>query len=342
MQSNKRRLIILIILIIILALIGLLLTRKGQREILTSGSFSFVTSIYGLEKPLGVASDDDHLWISNTGMGEVLRYDNNAIKLGSIDAKDDNGEQIVFQSPFGIGVDNDRNRIYVCDYNWRGVRAFTKDGVFLFNIPRDPKAMPLNPELGWAPYDAAVYRDNIYVTSKDGIYVFDSEGNFQQHWGTKGDQVGQFDFANGIATDPNNGNIYVADTGNRRVVALTPTGEVRWLLGAPPDAPNTSLIGLPRAIFVAQDGNIFVTDTFSHKILVIDSNGKLISEFGDRGTADAQFDFPEGVSVTPSGRMYIADRENGRVQVWQISDDLPKIDPDLVVKFKSGLTKLKP
>jgi DNA-binding beta-propeller fold protein YncE len=332
-----------LILIIVLALVAFLLIRRPERQVATTGSFSFITSVYGLETPLGVAADDqDNFWISNTGLSQVLKYDINAVQLGVLDTKDENGEQIVFNSPYGIEIDNEKNRVYVSDYNWRGVRVLTKDGDFLFNIPRDPAALPLDPALGWAPYDSAVYQDRVYVTSKDGVWVFDDEGNFIQHWGTKGTEQGQYDYPNGIAADPNNGNIYVADTLNRRIVALNPGGEIRWILGPDKQNPAVSTLQLPRSVFVDQNGHVYVTDTFAHMVLVFDTNGKLLTQIGGRGTADAQFNFPEGIAVSPSGRMYIADRENGRVQIWQTAEELPEIDEDLPIKFEQSLTVLKP
>lgn len=146
--------------------------------------------------------------------------------------------------------------------------------------------MSLDPKLGWAPYGVSSYQDRVYVSAKDGVYVFDLEGKYMEHWGSFGEGKNQFQYANGIATDPNNGNVYVADTGNSRIVALTPEGKVRWLLGAPADDPNSSVFGLPK-----------------------------------------------GIAITPSYRMYLVDRQNNRLQIWQLGEDLPKIDPQTITKF---------
>lgn len=198
--------------------------------------------------------------------------------------------------------------------------------------------MSLDPKLGWAPYGVSSYQDRVYVSAKDGVYVFDLEGKYMEHWGSFGEGKNQFQYANGIATDPNNGNVYVADTGNSRIVALTPEGKVRWLLGAPADDPNSSVFGLPKGIAVADDGRIFISDTFAHKVRIIDSEGKLLSASGERGTVGAQFSFPEGIAITPSYRMYLVDRQNNRLQIWQLGEDLPKIDPQTITKFGWALT----
>ncbi|MFA5802605.1 MAG: SMP-30/gluconolactonase/LRE family protein [Thermoleophilia bacterium] len=338
MSGRKGKIVTLVVLIIILALVAVLLTRRSNDRVITGGSsFSFITSIYGFTTPLGVGVDDqDNLWVSNTSMQEVRRYNQDAIELGKIDTKDQKGDALIFNSPYGIDVDDERGRVYVCDYNWRGVRVFTKDGDFLYNLPRDPGDLQL--EMPWSPFGVATYGDRVYVTSQDGVYVFDAdEGGYIDRWGTKGSEAGKYDFPNGIAADSNNGNIYVADSLNRRVVALTPEGKVRWMLGVFSEG-NASVFQLPRGIAVGPDGRIFISDTHSHKIVVVDPDGKLLSIFGQRGTADAQLSFPEGIAISPSYRMYLADRQNDRVQIWQLSEDVPKPNRDDVINFEKALT----
>lgn len=343
MERYKGRLIILAVLIVVLALVAFLLTRRGEREIVAGGGFSFITSIYGFQQPLGVGTDsEENIWASNSGASVVLRYDLNAVRQDDIETTDQAGQQLKFYGPYGIDVDEGNNKVYIADLQWRGVRVLDREGTFLYNLPRDPKDLKLDPNIGWAPYDIATYQERVYVSAKDGIYVFDSEGNFLQHWGTLGGGQDQFQYANGIATDPNNGNVYVADTGNFRVVALTPEGKVRWILGIPVDDPNSSLFGLPKGITVDNNSRIFVTDTFAHQIRIFDSDGKLLSEFGERGTADGQFSFPEGIAITPSNRMYLIDRQNNRLQIWQLSEELPRIDPQTVFAFGEALTVVNP
>lgn len=347
MERYRRRLIILAILIIILAIVAFLLIRRGDRAVIsTGGDFDFITSIYGLQTPLGVETDDEEaIWISNTGTQEILRYDRDAILQSGIDTNDQDGNKLVFFGPAGITIDEAHDKVYINDLQWHGIRVLDRGGEFLYNLPRDPKDVPLDPvgnPKGWATYDCAVYGDRVYVASRDGIYVFDSDGNYIEHWGSFGAGNDQFQYPNGIATDPNNGNIYVTDSGNFRVVALTPEGKVRWLLGIPQDDPNTSVFGLPKGIAVAPDGRVFVTDTFAHKVRIFDSDGKMISEFGERGTADAQFNFPEGIAITPSYRMYLVDRQNNRLQIWQLSDNTPNIDPQTITKFNQALTVVTP
>lgn len=331
----------LAVMVLILAVVLFLLIRKmDERSEIVGGSFSFLASIHGLNTPLGVGTDADaRIYVSNTASGEVIVYDQDGIEVRKLnDARDQNGEILRFYSPKGIAVDNETEKLYVCDYNWRGVRVFTKAGDFLYNLPRDPNDIPLDPEYGFAPYDVAVGKDRVYVVSKDGIYVFDSQGAYLDHWGTRGNQVGQYDFPNGIAVDRESGNIFVADSNNRRVVSLTGDGSVRWILGTETLESAVSVFELPRSVAVGPDGLVYVADVLTHRIFVIDQDGNLVSAFGERGTADGQFNFPESLAVAANGRMYVADRANNRVQIWQLDNkSMPEPTRAEAARFKDYL-----
>lgn len=341
-DTLRRRLIILAVLLLLLVVAALSLSRKvNQRGKIAGSSFSFLVSIYDLTDPLGVATDkDENIYVSNTGSSEVIVYDREGVRQRKIeDTNDEKGAPLRFYSPYGIAVDDDNDKLYVADYNWGGVRVFTRDGEFLYNLPKTPQDIPLDPAMGFTPFGVAVGNDHVYVVSKDGIYLFGNEGNYQTHWGSRGSEIGQYDFPNGIAVDRASGNLFVADSLNRRVVSLDRDGKIRWVLGVTSDE-DQSVFQLPRAVAVGPDGLIYITDTFWHKIFVVDQNGKLVSEFGERGTEDGQFSFPEGLAVSSSDRLYVADRQNNRLQIWQMADPLPKPSTTDVDKFMKSLRKV--
>jgi DNA-binding beta-propeller fold protein YncE len=280
------------------------------------------------------------MFVSNTGGSEVDVYDKSGKKKFRVDTVDQDGKPLRFESPTGIAVDENLNRVYVCDNTFGGVRVLNKAGEFQFNLPRTPDGLAQikNYTAGFAPQGVAVSGDKVYVTSTDGVYVFDSEGTALDHWGTKGKERGQFDFPNGIAADPDSGNIYVADSLNARIVALSPDGTVRWMLGSPDvEGSITSPFGLPRGVAVGPDGLIYVSDTFSSQFVVLDQDGGLVSVFGERGTMDTQVNFPEGVAVSEDNTFYVADRQNNRVQAWQLSSEMPAPSSAEVKEFAESL-----
>lgn len=338
MQENKGKLVILGVLIACLAVVGLLLSRKGNDPgtPIAGTSFSLMISIYDLRTPLGIAVDsDNNIYVSNTGESEVVVYDPDGVlkyRLSSV--SDENGEEIKFYSPYGLAIDDENNKLYVCDYT---VRVLDKSGKFLYNLTPPPEAVQDAPGLGTArPNMVSLYKDKVYVTSRDGIFVFDNQGNYITRWGSRGTGVGQYDFPNGIATDPDTGNIFVVDTNNWRVVSLTPDGKPRWIIGAWEDAGIGSPFHLPRSVAIGPDGLVYVSDV-PDRILVFDQDGNLKAVIGERGTEDAQLNFPEGMAISDSNKLYIADRENNRVQVWQLTSDMPLPDTAEVQKFKNAM-----
>ena len=71
----------------------------------------------------------------------------------------------------------------------------------------------------------------------------------------------------------------------------------------------------PEGISVDSSGNVYVADSFNHRIQKFDSNGKFIAKWGSKGTGDGEFNYPYGISVdSSSGTVYVADAVNRRIQ----------------------------
>jgi len=115
--------------------------------------------------------------------------------------------------------------------------------------------------------------------------------------------------------------VYVADTWNHRIQVFTPEGTfVRmwsdWLVQGVVD----SFWG-PRGIAVDSQGHVLVTDTGKQRVVVFDSQGNYLTQFGSRGIAEGQLDEPVGIAVDAAGKVYIADTWNNRVQVFAPNAD---------------------
>lgn len=61
---------------------------------------------------------------------------------------------------------------------------------------------------------------------------------------------------------------------------------------------------------------LFVSDTINHRIVLLDTDGNLLSTFGESGTGDGQFNKPFGVTTDASGKIYVVDSDNHRVQMF--------------------------
>lgn len=205
------------------------------------------------------------------------------------------------------------------------------------------------------PTGLAVDRQgNVYVadTLNHRIQVFDVDGNLVRSIGSLGSERNQFHEPRGIAID-GEGNIYIADTWNARVVKLAPDGTwlATWGTGAETldgrrftdtggsvegNAANPLSFYGPRGIAVDTRGNVYVADTGNKRIVVTDSNGEFLYQFGSAGTATGEFNEPTGVAVDRSGKIYVADTWNSRVQIFQPPEDDQGIPMPIVTWNVSG------
>ena len=134
-----------------------------------------------------------------------------------------------------------------------------------------------------------------------------------------------FVFPHGIAVDTD-GNVWVADADGKngkgqQVVKFSPTGKVLLTLGKagmPGDAPG--YFNRPSGVAIARNGDIFVVDGHggdsNARVVKFSKSGKFITAWGKKGSAPGEFDTPHAIAVDSHERVYVADRSNSRIQVF--------------------------
>ncbi len=157
-------------------------------------------------------------------------------------------------------------------------------------------------------------------SSLDPILEFDPNGRMVRHFG-----AGIFVFPHGISVD-RQGNVWVTDgQGNgavgQQVIKFSPDGKVLLRLGTAGVAGNSpSSFNMPSAVLVAPNGDIFVADghggTSNDRIVKFDPRGTYIKEWGIKGTGQGQFDIPHALAMDSRGRLFVADRNNNRIQIF--------------------------
>ena len=173
---------------------------------------------------------------------------------------------------------------------------------------------------GWELNDVAGVavdqRDNVYVFNrgKHPMIVFDRQGNFLRAWGE-----GVFSRAHGIHIGPDE-HLYCTDDGDHTVRKCTLEGEVVLTIGIP-GKPTPYMSGEPfnRCTHTALSprGDIFVSDGYSNaRIHKFSPDGKLLLSWGGPGCDPGQFNIPHNICADAEGWVYVADRENHRVQVF--------------------------
>jgi len=143
-----------------------------------------------------------------------------------------------------------------------------------------------------------------------------ANGPFITRWGGEpGGRGGQMISPTGIALDQQ-GNVYVADTGNNRIQVFTNNGTyIREWGGFYGDREGQ--MRSPTGIALDQQGNVYVADTGNNRIRVFSSNGILIREWGGRygDTSADEMRLPEGIALD-QGNVYVADTGNNRIRVF--------------------------
>ena len=175
---------------------------------------------------------------------------------------------------------------------------------------------------GWAFVDAAGVavdsKDNVYVFNRGEhpVIVFDRDGNMLRSFGE-----GHFSQrTHGIHIGPDD-EVYCVDDGRHIVQRFTPEGKLLLTLGDP-DKPAPKWQGEPfnRPTHVAISPvtrDIYVSDGYGNcRIHRFSYDGRHILSWGEPGVDPGQFIRPHNVVVDHEGLVYIADRENHRVQVF--------------------------
>src|SRR5215203_1551183 len=77
----------------------------------------------------------------------------------------------------------------------------------------------------------------------------------------------------------------------------------------------------PQGLAIDSSGNVYVADTWNHRIQKFTSSGGFMSKWGGPGTGNGQFSNPQGVAIDSSGNLYVADKNNNRIQKFDSSGD---------------------
>lgn len=157
-------------------------------------------------------------------------------------------------------------------------------------------------------------QDRVYVFNRGEhpVVVFDRGGKFLKSWGE-----GLFKTAHGAYID-SEGHIYLADCGNHTVRKFTLDGELLLTLGTE-NRPGTDgkPFDKPTGVAVAPSGDIYVSDGYGNRrVHKFSPEGKLLMSWGEAGVGIGQFALPHGVFVDRQDRVFVADRENHRIQIF--------------------------
>ena len=168
-------------------------------------------------------------------------------------------------------------------------------------------------EIGGVGVDS---KDNVYVFNRGEhpMIVFDRDGNFLRSWGE-----GVFPRAHGVFMAPDE-TIWLTDDADHTVRQCTLDGKVLLTLGSS-GKPTPAMSGLPfhrcTHTAMAPNGDIYVSDGYGNaRVHKYAPDGRLILSWGGPGTDPGEFNVVHNITCDADGWVYVADRENHRIQVF--------------------------
>jgi hypothetical protein len=184
---------------------------------------------------------------------------------------------------------------------------------------------------------------HIFVTDMDGSCVieFAPDGAFVACRGSEGTGKGQLTNPRAVAADAS-GAIFIADSGNHRVVRWSSAGEEELVIGINQldegdgwlragDGPGE--FDDPQGLALGSDGAIFVADTNNHRVQAFDRDGRFVSAFGSEGQDAGLLSYPSHVHVGPESTVFVADLAGRRIQKF---DTQGRFAWDIVLPADAG------
>ena len=144
----------------------------------------------------------------------------------------------------------------------------------------------------------------------DPIIAVDGRGKLLRSWGK-----GLYVMPHAIRVDPK-GNVWTTDAASSHVIKFSPQGQVLLdlVVGGQPTPCRNNFCSTTDIAFAA-NGHLFIADGYANaRVLEYTAEGTKVGEWGAAGTGPGQFVLPHSIQIDRAGVVYVADRENGRVQ----------------------------
>ena len=238
-------------------------------------------------------------------------------RIHTIAGKSDNGDtgpatEAVLGDPQGLAVDSSGN-LYIADARNDRIRKVNSSG-------------------------------NITTIAGTGVEGYSGDGGKAVE--------AKLDGPRGVTVD-GSGNLYIADSGNRRIRKVDTSGNITTVAGTGVEGYSgdggkavEAKLGAPLGVTVDGSGNLYIADSSNRRIRKVDTSGTITTVAGtgvwgfsgDGGTAtEARLSFPRGLALDTSGNLYIADATNCRVRRVDASGNISTVAGTGVCEDNAGL-----
>jgi DNA-binding beta-propeller fold protein YncE len=200
-------------------------------------------------------------------------------------------------------------------------------GDFVYEVIHDWGKLPAGWEFGAVPDGRVDSQGRVFVFTRSAhpVLVLDTDGAFQYTWGHD-----IFNDAHGIFIGPDD-LLYCADDKDHTVRKCTADGKILMTLGRPNQPSDSGYDGKdwktiqrgappfnrPTSVGLGPQGEIYVSDGYGNaRMHKFSADGKLLGSWGGPGDGPGQFAIVHTCCVDANGTVYVSDRENDRIQIF--------------------------
>ena len=235
------------------------------------------------------------------------------------------------------------------------------------SIPDYPN-LPDGMNFGEVPGVAVNSKGHVFVFSRSNsatgpafgaaaaqLFEFDENGNYVREMGRG---LYAWSEAHSVRIDKDD-NIWAIDKGSNMIIKFNPHGRVVWVFGRrqeaadgaealghpdPPLPPVDGLFRQPTDVAWDSQGNTYITDGYiNSRVAKIDKNGDWVKSWGSKGSGTGQFNLPHSIAIDLQDNIYVGDRSNRRIQVFDTDGNFKRmfsidVPPDPPSRSVNGAT----
>ena len=252
---------------------------------------------------------------------QTLQPENNRV-IDSIPWGTRGSDEGELSYPGGVCIDNSGN-LFVADTNNHRISAFSSNGEYMSGWISKGDTLRNVKE----PDDIAIDSSNfLYVVDRSKIKKFDKNGRYILEWGGSGNRNGLFVHIMGITIDKSN-TVYVLDSYEEsgdlvyRIQSFSSDGDFKWSR----KIQGANWLSEPEGFTVDDLMFFYVSDGKSNRIVKIDTNGGVVTNWGNNGVSSGVIGKTGGIAVDSRSRVFVTDLQENKFAILSNSGKLEQI-----------------
>jgi len=297
------------------------------------------------------ADSSGNIWVADRTNNRVEEFDAYGTYLGQFGSAGGGSGQFAMSSPIGLTVDA-KGSIWVTDPGHNKVQRWLIPGFPTYTSSLGSQGFA-NGQFSHPADVAADSSGNLWVldsglVAPQRLQKFNEKGEWIKSAAPSGAGAGQLSGSSAaIAVDSQN-NLWVADTGNNRIVEFNSNGSFVQTFGTNVNKTKVEAGGTeaeknlctaasgnvcqaatagslpgqlkaPKGIAITSGGNVWVADTGNNRIQKFSPSGAVLNTNSGEGTEPGKLKEPQAITVAPDGSIWVADTGNNRIEQWNSS-----------------------